>query len=74
MDLDYPEYVPPRELTAEEHARIDAFIADLVAVCRKHGLTIEPGDVHAGTTVYPIRAGDARSLDAIVSANRVPLD
>lgn len=32
-------------------AKADAFMADILAVYKKHGLSLSPGDVHAGMLI-----------------------
>lgn len=34
-----------------ENSKIDAFLEDVVSVCRKHGLSIEHEDAHGGFEV-----------------------
>lgn len=43
---------------------VDAFLADLWAVCEKHGLALSHEDLHGGFIVVPLKFGNQGWLEA----------
>ena len=51
-----------RDNRNEESPKIDAFLEEVIEVCRKHGMSISHEDGHGSFLVVPFSDGDADCL------------